>query len=162
VPAVGPGRPFRYRLEIEAGLPFDAAAVARIVHRDLTDPRGWQRIERVAFARTDGSDYDVRIIVATPDTTDALCYPLDTVGQLSCRNGGRVVLNALRWAVGIPGYAGRLADYHAYMVNHEVGHALGHKHAYCTVPGGPAPVMMQQTKGLGRCRPNPWPAVNSG
>jgi hypothetical protein len=161
-PAAGPGRRFRYRLEIEAGLPFDPAAVARIVQRDLTDPRGWQPIQHVAFERTSGAGYDIRLLIASPDTTDALCAPLGTGGQLSCRSGSHVVLNALRWAVGIPGYAGHLADYHAYMLNHEVGHALGYHHAYCTVPGGPAPVMMQQTKGLGRCRPNPWPSVNAG
>ena len=161
-PATGPGRRFRYRLEIERGLPFNPADVARIAQRDLTDPRGWQSLDHVAFERVSGGGYDIRLLIATPGTTDRLCLPLDTVGQLSCRNGGNVVLNALRWAVGIPAYAGRLTDYHAYMFNHEVGHALGHHHAYCTVPGGPAPVMMQQTKGLGRCKPNPWPAVNPG
>jgi len=160
--ATGSGRRVRYRLEIEGGLPLDRAAVARTVQRILVDPRGWQPIERVAFERTDRGNYDIRVLVASPATTDALCLPLDTVGQLSCRNGDRVVLNALRWAVGIPGYRGRLDDYHAYMVNHEVGHALGHGHRYCPRPGAPAPVMMQQTKGLGACQPNPWPKVTGG
>jgi hypothetical protein len=158
-PAREPGRVFRYRLEIEQGLPFNPADVARIAQQDLTDPRGWQPIEHVAFERVSAGPYDIRLLIATPGTTDKLCLPLDTAGELSCRNGNHVVLNALRWAIGIPGYAGHLADYHAYMFNHEVGHALGHHHEYCTHPGGPAPVMMQQTKGLGQCKPNPWPAV---
>jgi hypothetical protein len=162
VPAVGVGRRVRYRLEIESGLPFDPATVARTVHAALVDRRGWGPLEHVAFERTGTATPQIRIILASPVTTDALCAPLDTVGELSCRNGDRMVLNALRWAVGIPAYAGRLDDYRTYMINHEVGHALGHRHAYCTVPGAPAPVMMQQTKGLAQCRPNPWPSITAG
>ena len=49
------------------------------------------------------------------------------------------------------------------MINHEDGHALGHNHAHQCLPGGLAPVMMQQTFGLrstktGKfCQANPWP-----
>jgi hypothetical protein len=43
------------------------------------------------------------------------------------------------------------------MVNHEVGHVLGRGHAFCPAAGAPAPVMVQQTKGVAPCRPNPWP-----
>ena len=78
------------------GLPLDGAAVAAQVHRMLTDPRGWQPIEHVAFVRTAGpASFD--LILASPTMVDRLCYPLDTVGELSCRNGNRVILNAKRW-----------------------------------------------------------------
>ena len=41
-------------------------------------------------------------------------------------------------------------------MNHETGHWLGHGHrGLCRA--GPAPVMMQQSKGTGACSFNPWP-----
>jgi len=154
----GPGRTLTYRLEIEAELPLERTDLARHVHRLLTDPRGWQPIEGVAFARTDGPAA-FELIVASPALTDRLCYPLLTMGELSCRNGDRVILNARRWVTAVPWYAGHLDDYRAYLVNHEVGHRLGHNHEPCPRAGAPAPVMMQQSKGIGGCRPNPWPSV---
>ena len=154
----GPGTRLTDRLEIEAGLPLDSAAVAAQVQRTLTDPRGWQPIEHVAFVRTAGpASFD--LIIASPALVDRLCYPLDTIGELSCRNGDRVILNAKRWATAVPWYRGHLDDYRAYLVNHEVGHRLGHGHVGCPAPGAPAPVMVQQSKSLYGCTPNPWPSV---
>lgn len=158
VAAKGPGTPLAYRLEVEAGLPLDGTAIATQVHRILTDPRGWQPIEGVAFARTTGPA-DFELIIASPALVDRLCYPLDTIGQLSCRNGNKVILNARRWATAVPWYAGDMGAYRAYLVNHEVGHRLGHGHKTCPSPGAPAPVMVQQSKSLYGCKANPWPSV---
>ena len=154
----GPGTRMTYRLEIEGGLPLDGAAVAAQVQRTLTDPRGWQPIEHVAFVRTPGPA-SFELILASPAMVDRLCYPLDTVGQLSCRNGNRVILNAKRWVDAVPWYRGHLDDYRAYLVNHEVGHRLGHGHEGCPAPGAPAPVMVQQSKSLYGCAPNSWPSI---
>ena len=101
----GPGTRMTYRLEIEGGLPLDGAAVAAQVQRTLTDPRGWQPIEHVAFVRTPGPA-SFELILASPTMVDRLCYPLDTVGELSCRNGNRVILNAKRWVDAVPWYRG--------------------------------------------------------
>ncbi|WP_371406273.1 DUF3152 domain-containing protein [Kribbella sp. NBC_00662] len=150
-----------YRVEIEQGLSVNGAAVAAAIHKTLTDPRGWQALHPVSFERTDKVDADLRIILATPTLTDKLCLPLDTGGEVSCRVEDRVVLNAKRWLYGIPAYNGNVELYRSYLVNHEVGHALGHGHSTCTRPKTPAPVMMQQTKGLAGCLPNAWPTIKA-
>ena len=80
--------------------------------------------------------------------------------QWSCRIGRFVVINQERWRHASPAWnaAGRsLRDYRHMVVNHETGHWLGRGHASCPGRGRPAPVMMQQSKGTGGCRFNPWP-----
>lgn len=58
----------------------------------------------------------------------------------------------------IPSTSGytRLDMYRIYLILHEFGHALGHGHNKCTGKDDPAPVMMQQTLGTGKCFPDPW------
>lgn len=154
-------RPVSYRVEVETDLDFDRQQLAATVHSQMTNAQGWQQLAKVTFKRVDEGPVDIRVIVATPGTTDKLCEPLDTGGQYSCRVNDRVVLNASRWVEGAPAYGDAIEDYRAYLINHEVGHALGRGHASCEEPGEPAPVMMQQTKGLEECVANPWPTVHA-
>lgn len=152
----GRARTVPVRVEVERGLDVDGATFAAFVTGVLNDRRSWGGDGSVGFARTDGAA-PLRVVLATPTLADRLCRPLDTAGRLSCRNGDRVVLNLERWVTGTPEYAHDLTAYRRYLVNHEVGHWLGHGHESCPGPGRPAPVMQQQTLGLDGCRPNSWP-----
>ena len=158
------GRLVRYRVRVEQGLqvdgePVDRREVARIVHRILTDDRGWQPIDGVRFMRVEGGEADVDVVLTSPDTTDAMCAPLGTEGWLSCYNGYATVLNARRWFSGAETYGNDLVNYRRYLVSHEMGHYLGHPHVECPAPGATAPVMVQQTKSLYGCAKGPWPAT---
>jgi hypothetical protein len=156
-PASGPGKVHRYTVSVEEGLGVDAADVAAQVQRTLADPRSWGGTGKLAFQRVDSGPVDLRVVLASPRLTDRMCAPLRTLGTLSCGNGTTAVINSFRWLTGADAYTGRLAEYREYVVNHEVGHTIGHGHEPCPGPGQPAPVMMQQTKGVGACRPSPWP-----
>ena len=148
----------RYHVEVEAGIRIDRLRFARRVHQILADRRSWGGTGRVSFRRVGlNRTAHFRVTLATPSTTNRLCYPYITGGMYSCANGGRAVLNLMRWRRGADAYRGNLRGYRIYLVNHEVGHMLGHGHRYCPRAGARAPVMMQQTKGVGSCRANPWP-----
>lgn len=153
----GSGPLRRFTVEVEAGLPDDPVAFAHAVERVLFDEHGWGGGGRLSFQRVSSGPVSFHVVLASPATTNALCEPLDTDGVYSCFQHGRSVLNALRWHDGAAAYRGDLASYRIYMVNHEVGHALGHGHKHTCGPGGYAYVMIQQTKGLEGCRANPWP-----
>ena len=153
----GSGPLRRFTVEVERGMPDGPAAFAKAVERVLFDQRSWGGGGRMSFQRVSSGPVAFRVALAGPATTDRLCRPLRTGGIFSCYMNGRAVVNAMRWYDGASAYAGDLAAYRIYVVNHEVGHALGHGHAYACGPGGLARVMIQQTKGLRGCRRNPWP-----
>lgn len=156
-PASGPGRVLTFRIVAEDGLELDEVCFGLAVEDVLWDQRGWVSSGRFAFERVDGEVYDFTIILASPDATDELCRPLRTGGVLSCRRQGNVIVNAWRWERGASAFGSDVAGYRSYLINHEVGHILGRTHRSCPGSGQPAPVMMQQTKGVGLCVANGWP-----
>ncbi|MCX2183547.1 DUF3152 domain-containing protein [Streptomyces sp. SKN60] len=164
--APGKGRKIRYRIDVEQGLGLDGALFAQAVQKTLNDPRSWAGRGEMTFERISSGDPDFVITLASPGTTGDWCRKsgLDTtVDNVSCDSASteRVMINAFRWAQGSETFGP--AAMHAYrqmLINHEVGHRLGHNHVSCRTPGALAPVMQQQTKSLDidgvRCRPNPW------
>jgi len=127
----------------------------RQARETFDDPRGW-RAAGVQFRRVRrGGDFT--LVLAAAGTLPSFSSGCSV--QWSCRVGRRVIINQLRWRHASPAWnrAGRsLRDYRHLVVNHETGHWLGRGHAGCHRRGR-APVMMQQSKGTGRCRFNPWP-----
>ena len=148
----------RYDVRVEDGLSIDPDTAAILIQGVLDDPRSWRGTGRWRFDLIPvGQSATLHAYIVTPKTTDRLCAPYLTRGEVSCHHDNRVVLNAKRWLFGADSYGSDLIDYRRYLVNHEFGHALGKHHEDCPGPGKLAPVMMQQTKGLGACRKNPWP-----
>lgn len=143
------------RVEVEQGVAAESASFAADVLATLNDPRSWGHGGTRTFARTAGAA-DVVVVLASPDTSAALCRPLVTYGRASCRQGTRAILTSYRWVVGAHSFPD-LAVYRQYVVNHEVGHVLGRRHEQCGGAGQLAPVMQQQTYGVAPCRPNGWP-----
>ncbi|GAA0283344.1 DUF3152 domain-containing protein [Cryptosporangium japonicum] len=152
----------RYQVRVEKGSGQGAGTFAEAVDTTLADPRGWTAAKKWRFQRVAGGDVDAVILLATPETTNRICRAggLDPGGYTSCRTGDQVVINLARWLLAVPAFNGDLATYRQYVVNHELGHQLGHGHVLCGGRGRPAPVMQQQTLGLQGCVPNAWPFVD--
>ncbi|MEV0224371.1 DUF3152 domain-containing protein [Streptomyces sp. NPDC050704] len=162
---VGKGsRLLRYEVVVEDGLTQSAADVARQVEGVLADPRGWTADGRSGFRRVSSGTSDFVVRLATPGTVDEICgrYGLDTGGEVNCSVGKDVVVNLKRWLLATPVYADDVDAYRALIINHEVGHFLGHGHVTCPGAGKPAPAMMQQIKGMRGCVPNVWPYDSKG
>lgn len=146
------------RIEVEEGLPISVEEFSEFVMASLNDERSWAKDGAFAFSRTDG-EASIRIMLASPSTTDGLCVPLETNGKWSCGRNGRVVINADRWINNAPAFAeagGDIVSYRHYLLNHEIGHLIGFDHVSCTTPGQAAPVMVQQSMSLEGCTPNGW------
>jgi Protein of unknown function (DUF3152) len=188
-PQIGQGtaKVFKYTVEVENGLDPTGFggddALAGMVDQTLANPKSWTHNAQFAFVRIDGADKskpDFRISLTSPMTVRDGCgyeFPLET----SCYNPSygagepRVLINEARWVRGAVPFEGDVGSYRQYVVNHEVGHAIGYlRHEPCDQQGGLAPIMMQQTfstsnndaakfdpewvKADGKtCRFNPWP-----
>jgi len=157
------GSVIRYDVRVEDGLSIDADEAAVLIQGVLDDARSWRGTRRWRFELAPaGKTATLHAYIVTPTTTDRLCAPYLTRGEVSCQNGDRVVLNAKRWLLGADSYGSDLTNYRRYLVNHEFGHTLGKRHVNCPAPGRRAPIMLQQTKGLQGCRKNPWPLASEG
>ncbi|SDE24747.1 Protein of unknown function [Blastococcus fimeti] len=159
---LGTGPLQRFVVEVEDGIEVDGAAFAAAVEATLGDPRSWgnggrMSFQRVGVAEAAASEYDFRVSLVSPGSMETYCPGVGTGGYTSCRYGERAVINLARWATAVPDYEGDIATYRLYVVNHEVGHALGNGHEPCPGAGQVAPVMQQQTLGLEGCTKNAWP-----
>ncbi|WNV74709.1 DUF3152 domain-containing protein [Geodermatophilus sp. DSM 44513] len=161
-PVYGTGPLQRFVVEVEDGIEVDGTAFAAAVEETLGDPRSWGNggrasFQRVGRAQAEAGDYAFRVTLISPGSMERYCPGVGTGGYTSCRYGERAVINLARWATAVPDYQGDIPTYRQYVVNHEVGHALGNGHQVCPGPGQPAPVMQQQTLGLEGCTKNAWP-----
>jgi hypothetical protein len=161
-PVYGSGPLRRFAVEVEDGIGIDGVAFAQAVRLTLADPRSWGSGGRYSFqqvpaAQVAAGQYDFKVTLVSPANMDAFCPGLRTNGYTSCRVGERAVINLARWETAVPHYDGDIAAYRHYVVNHEVGHALGNGHEPCPAAGAVAPVMLQQTLGLDGCVQNAWP-----
>jgi hypothetical protein len=184
-PKVGEGttKTFTYTVEVEDGIDTTTFGgddgFARMVSETLANPKSWTHNPQFAFTRIDSGEPDFRVSLSSPMTVREGCG-YDIQLEASCYNPAyadqpRVLINEARWVRGAVPFQGDVGSYRQYLVNHEIGHAMGYqRHEGCGQDGGLAPIMMQQTfsttnndaarfdpesvKPDGKtCRFNPWP-----
>ena len=188
-PQVGEGtaKVFTYTVEVEDGVDTTTFGgddgFARMVSETLANPKSWTHNPQFAFTRIDaatGGQPDFRVSLSSPMTVREGCG-YDIQLEASCYNPAyldgqpRVFINEARWVRGAVPFQGDVGSYRQYLINHEVGHAIGYqRHESCAANGELAPIMMQQTFSTNNndaarfdpgtvkpdnktCRFNPWP-----
>lgn len=129
------------------------------VFRILNSEHGWARAGAIFEPSTDGNcDFDIVLAQAsTLPTFSSVCSE-----QYSCRVGNNVIINDDRWNSGTDVWmsgGGDLARYRTMVINHEVGHRLGHidNEMTCAGAGQAAPLMQEQSIFLDGCAINEYP-----
>lgn len=138
----------------------DLSVFENTVFRTLNDPRGWPRAGATFVYGEDSDKCDFVMYLAQASTVPS--FSAGCSEKYSCRAGNNVIVNEDRWDEATQQLldAGINIDaYRQMVINHEVGHRLGHldNEPSCTVSGSPAPLMQEQSMDLRGCKPNSWP-----
>ncbi len=144
-----------FDISSRGALKGDVNEFANVVESTLTDNRGWIRAG-VKFSKV-SSEGRLHVVLASGAEIDKYA---GCSAELSCTVYPYVLINDARWLGATDSYnsAGlSLTSYRQMVINHEVGHFLGHDHISTCGAGGVAPVMLQQSTGLRGCMGNSWP-----
>jgi len=148
-----------YHVETRGRITASLAEFRRQAQETLNNPRGW-RAAGIGF-REVPSGGAMTLVLA--EASQVPRFSPGCSAEWSCRAGRYVIINQMRWLGASSSWwdhGGTLRGYRHMVVNHETGHWLGHGHRGCPARGALAPVMQQQSKGLGGCRHNPWPRAD--
>ena len=161
-------------VSVDNDVNFDETMFLTEVKKILMDERGWSSkgynfvfvsksvFESVMVNGKKSLKFKLRL---SHNKTIADECEFDENEKLSCYNPTvnppNVLINYFRWMNGSKHSKLSLKGYRIYVINHEVGHALGRGHiTKCMSDIQYVPVMMQQTISIGKCKANPWPLEN--
>jgi len=139
----------RYKLSIESDIKRSLKNFKKDVDNILSHPKSW----KVNFIQ-DNINYDLEITLASAKNIKTYC----NFSGLSCADptNNKIWINNSRWINGAKPSKLSLKNYRIYLINHEVGHILGFRHA---IPkkNRKVPVMNQHTLGLKGGKPWMFP-----
>lgn len=158
-PAVG-ARQVTYTVAARGVVTADLDEFKSFAQTTYSSAQGWSRLG-VSFTEVaEGGDFTLWLAEGATMTSFSATGCDSTY---SCRVGRNVIINQTRWLEGSEPFinaGGDLSSYRTMVLNHELGHWLGHGHRYCASDGAEAPLMQQQSINMQGCKPNAWPLTN--
>lgn len=136
------------------------AEYAEFIGDVLCDDRGWKQYGHL-FAWSAKPDFTIKFV-----SSEYIRARFNSGLSLYHPASKTIFINELNWNGGSQISIENnmtLEDYRVYVINHEVGHALGYGHTQscpASLSGKPGPVMMQMSRGqswIHPCKPNSWP-----
>jgi predicted Zn-dependent protease len=146
----------KYSIIIDDKLKVNKNLIINKIINVLNDKRGVKKLGyNLEYIPNKKNNIDFIIYMVTNDEIIKKC----NFSGLSCAIPSQKViyLNLTNWKKGSYKSKLTLDDYRNYVVTHEVLHIFGRDHHKPKYKGSKAPVMMQQTLGIGDCKPNCWP-----
>ena len=71
-----------FNLKIESTLQLKVDCIGKLITSILNDSRGWIKVTEKEFQLVDNVESEFEFIFATPEKTDELCYPLQTLSLI--------------------------------------------------------------------------------
>ena len=153
-----------YNVIVEKAINISSENLQKFIHDVLTDKRGWVGYSfiNINYPKKINKITNFSIIMSKPENIVKNCG--NALYGLSCTNTKTkiIYLNSNRYIRGAKKSQLSLVDYRIYLINHEVGHILGKGHTKCPCDkkcDKKVPVMNQATRGIGHCKPNPYPTT---
>ncbi len=147
---------FTYNIGTRGDVAADLQEFSNQVSQTLNDSRGWSQLGAGFNEVNSGGGFTLYLAAASSMTS----FSSGCSEYWSCRVGTSVIINQDRWLGATDAWnnaGGSLRDYRHMVINHEVGHWLGHDHLSCSGAGQLAPIMQQQSIDLQGCKFNAWP-----
>jgi hypothetical protein len=151
-------RSYTYDIKIPPSLNLRESLIINKIIDTLNDPQGWAKFGyHFYYNPNKKTDFIIKIV---PNKTIKKICKFD--GLSCCDLSTNIIyLNLENWKKGSKKSKLSLDEYRCYQITHECGHIIGKGHLKIEdfKPGTKAPVMIQQTLGIGNLKPNCYPTI---
>ena len=153
---VGGGDSTEYTYAFDRSIPI---VMQTFITTTIQDSRGWRGMGYY-FRQMATKDVDM-VFYLKPNQNIIAMFTKEMDGFSVCytvEGKAKIYINQDNWETPPATFTGSQETYRQYVVQHEVGHALGMGHEEAQL-GQPCHPMYQQTRGTSQCSPNPWIAA---
>ena len=150
---VGGGDSAEYTYAFDRSIP---ASMQTFITSTIQDSRGWRGKGYYFQQSATKQAADIIFYLKSNEDITAM-FTMDGFSVCYTVEGkSKIYINQKNWDTPPSAFTGSKETYRQYVVQHEVGHALGMGHEKPQTENAQCHPMYQQTRGTTKCLPNPW------